>query len=170
MQKRWGLWLLIKSYNRKNGNWSRAPKLGPAQPAGCHSGKAGAVGLLPCIPSPGLLHSVLSLSLCPHLSPMQGVLSPGVTLCSSPLSALQVYPSNSGDDYSRDPAGYTPSKPPSTVYPGAFYMAGEQLRHGVANGRDCNTLVQGWSSPVPCRVQWGWMQSLLRLWDAYQHP
>ncbi|XP_006027235.1 transcription factor E2-alpha isoform X3 [Alligator sinensis] len=33
-----------------------------------------------------------------------------------------VYPSNSGDDYSRDPAGYTPSKPPSTVYPGAFYM------------------------------------------------
>ncbi|XP_019368840.1 PREDICTED: transcription factor E2-alpha isoform X8 [Gavialis gangeticus] len=34
----------------------------------------------------------------------------------------QVYPSNSGDDYSRDPAGYTPSKPPSTVYPGAFYM------------------------------------------------
>lgn len=39
--------------------------------------------------------------------------------------APQVYPSNSGDDYSRDPAGYTPSKPPSTVYPGAFYMAGE---------------------------------------------
>ncbi|XP_032654885.1 transcription factor E2-alpha isoform X9 [Chelonoidis abingdonii] len=34
----------------------------------------------------------------------------------------QVYPSNSGDDYSRDPAGYAPSKPPSTVYPGAFYM------------------------------------------------
>ncbi|XP_048686982.1 transcription factor E2-alpha isoform X6 [Caretta caretta] len=33
-----------------------------------------------------------------------------------------VYPSNSGDDYSRDPAGYAPSKPPSTVYPGAFYM------------------------------------------------
>ncbi|XP_075759366.1 transcription factor E2-alpha isoform X8 [Pelodiscus sinensis] len=34
----------------------------------------------------------------------------------------QVYPSNSGDDYSRDPAGYASSKPPSTVYPGAFYM------------------------------------------------
>ncbi|XP_050789693.1 transcription factor E2-alpha isoform X9 [Gopherus flavomarginatus] len=34
----------------------------------------------------------------------------------------QVYPSNSGDDYSRDSAGYAPSKPPSTVYPGAFYM------------------------------------------------
>ncbi|XP_050789695.1 transcription factor E2-alpha isoform X10 [Gopherus flavomarginatus] len=33
-----------------------------------------------------------------------------------------VYPSNSGDDYSRDSAGYAPSKPPSTVYPGAFYM------------------------------------------------
>ncbi|XP_074834565.1 transcription factor E2-alpha isoform X4 [Carettochelys insculpta] len=33
-----------------------------------------------------------------------------------------VYPSNSGDDYSRDPAGYASSKPPSTVYPGAFYM------------------------------------------------
>uniref|UniRef100_G3X8K6 Transcription factor E2-alpha n=1 Tax=Meleagris gallopavo TaxID=9103 RepID=G3X8K6_MELGA len=123
-------------YNRKNGNWSRAPKLGPAQPAGCHSGKAEAAGLLPCIPSPGLLHSVLSPSLCPHLSPTQGVLSPGVTLCSSPLSALQVYPSNSGDDYSRDPAGYTPSKPPSTVYPGAFYMA-----DGLHNSPDL------WSSP-----------------------
>ncbi|XP_069072325.1 transcription factor E2-alpha isoform X4 [Pleurodeles waltl] len=34
-----------------------------------------------------------------------------------------VYPSSSsGDDYSRDPAGYASSKPPSTVYPGAFYM------------------------------------------------
>ncbi|XP_066491051.1 transcription factor E2-alpha isoform X14 [Tiliqua scincoides] len=33
-----------------------------------------------------------------------------------------VYPPNSGDDYSREPAGYAPSKPPSTVYPGAFYM------------------------------------------------
>uniref|UniRef100_A0A8D0DKN5 Transcription factor E2-alpha n=1 Tax=Salvator merianae TaxID=96440 RepID=A0A8D0DKN5_SALMN len=33
-----------------------------------------------------------------------------------------VYPPNSGDDYSRESAGYTPSKPPSTVYPGAFYM------------------------------------------------
>uniref|UniRef100_A0A7N4PV13 Transcription factor E2-alpha n=1 Tax=Sarcophilus harrisii TaxID=9305 RepID=A0A7N4PV13_SARHA len=33
-----------------------------------------------------------------------------------------VYPSNSGDDYSRDPAGYPPSKPASTVYPAAFYM------------------------------------------------
>ncbi|KAM6107378.1 LOW QUALITY PROTEIN: transcription factor E2-alpha [Pterocles gutturalis] len=32
-----------------------------------------------------------------------------------------VYPSNSGDDYSRDPAGYTP-EPPSTVYP-SLYMA-----------------------------------------------
>uniref|UniRef100_A0ACB8F1X0 Uncharacterized protein n=1 Tax=Sphaerodactylus townsendi TaxID=933632 RepID=A0ACB8F1X0_9SAUR len=35
---------------------------------------------------------------------------------------LFVYPPNSGDDYSREPAGYAPSKPPSTVYPGAFYM------------------------------------------------
>ncbi|XP_072457653.1 transcription factor E2-alpha isoform X7 [Notamacropus eugenii] len=33
-----------------------------------------------------------------------------------------VYPSNSGDDYSRDPTGYTSSKPASTVYPAAFYM------------------------------------------------
>ncbi|XP_061457003.1 transcription factor E2-alpha isoform X8 [Rhineura floridana] len=33
-----------------------------------------------------------------------------------------VYPPNSGDDYSREPAGYPPSKAPSTVYPGAFYM------------------------------------------------
>ncbi|KAJ6655152.1 hypothetical protein lerEdw1_005630, partial [Lerista edwardsae] len=33
-----------------------------------------------------------------------------------------VYPPNSGDDYSREPAGYAPSKPSSTVYPGAFYM------------------------------------------------
>ncbi|XP_078526982.1 transcription factor E2-alpha isoform X3 [Lissotriton helveticus] len=35
-----------------------------------------------------------------------------------------VYPSSSsGDDYSRDPAGYASSKPPSTVYPpGAFYV------------------------------------------------
>ncbi|XP_063003247.1 transcription factor E2-alpha isoform X3 [Elgaria multicarinata webbii] len=33
-----------------------------------------------------------------------------------------VYPPNSGDEYTREPAGYTPSKPPSTVYPGAFYM------------------------------------------------
>ncbi|XP_061211975.1 transcription factor E2-alpha isoform X15 [Neopsephotus bourkii] len=48
----------------------------------------------------------------------------------------QVYPSNSGDDYSRDPAGYTPSKPPSTVYPGAFYMA-----DGLHNSADL------WSSP-----------------------
>ncbi|KAM9515770.1 transcription factor E2-alpha isoform 9-T16 [Guaruba guarouba] len=48
----------------------------------------------------------------------------------------QVYPSNSGDDYSRDPAGYTPSKPPSTVYPGAFYMA-----DGLHNSPDL------WSSP-----------------------
>ncbi|XP_015741989.1 transcription factor E2-alpha isoform X5 [Coturnix japonica] len=47
-----------------------------------------------------------------------------------------VYPSNSGDDYSRDPAGYTPSKPPSTVYPGAFYMA-----DGLHNTPDL------WSSP-----------------------
>ncbi|XP_005059953.1 PREDICTED: transcription factor E2-alpha isoform X5 [Ficedula albicollis] len=47
-----------------------------------------------------------------------------------------VYPSNSGDDYSRDPAGYTPSKPPSTVYPGAFYMA-----DGLHNSADL------WSSP-----------------------
>ncbi|XP_051495969.1 transcription factor E2-alpha isoform X10 [Apus apus] len=47
-----------------------------------------------------------------------------------------VYPSNSGDDYSRDPAGYTPSKPPSTVYPGAFYMA-----DGLHNSPDL------WSSP-----------------------
>ncbi|XP_030322426.1 transcription factor E2-alpha isoform X13 [Calypte anna] len=48
----------------------------------------------------------------------------------------QVYPSNSGDDYSRDPAGYTSSKPPSTVYPGAFYMA-----DGLHNSPDL------WSSP-----------------------
>uniref|UniRef100_A0A8C5J9K3 Transcription factor E2-alpha n=1 Tax=Junco hyemalis TaxID=40217 RepID=A0A8C5J9K3_JUNHY len=48
----------------------------------------------------------------------------------------QVYPSNSGDDYSRDPAGYTPSKPPSTVYPGAFYMT-----DGLHNSADL------WSSP-----------------------
>ncbi|KAL7992921.1 hypothetical protein Chor_017177 [Crotalus horridus] len=34
----------------------------------------------------------------------------------------QVYPPNSGDEYSRDSANYTTSKPPSTVYPGAFYM------------------------------------------------
>ncbi|KAM7023753.1 transcription factor E2-alpha isoform 4-T5 [Acridotheres tristis] len=47
-----------------------------------------------------------------------------------------VYPSNSGDDYSRDPAGYTPSKPPSTVYPGAFYMT-----DGLHNSADL------WSSP-----------------------
>ncbi|XP_033926860.1 transcription factor E2-alpha isoform X8 [Melopsittacus undulatus] len=47
-----------------------------------------------------------------------------------------VYPSNSGDDYSRDTAGYTPSKPPSTVYPGAFYMA-----DGLHNSADL------WSSP-----------------------
>ncbi|XP_074933000.1 transcription factor E2-alpha isoform X19 [Phalacrocorax aristotelis] len=47
-----------------------------------------------------------------------------------------VYPSNSGDDYSRDPAGYAPSKPPSTVYPGAFYMA-----DGLHNSPDL------WSSP-----------------------
>ncbi|OWK56294.1 Transcription factor E2-alpha [Lonchura striata] len=47
-----------------------------------------------------------------------------------------VYPSNSGDDYSRDPAGYTPSKPPSTVYPGAFYMS-----DGLHNSPDL------WSSP-----------------------
>lgn len=33
-----------------------------------------------------------------------------------------VYPPNSGDDYSRESTGYAPSKPPSTVYPGAFYM------------------------------------------------
>ncbi|XP_028569648.2 transcription factor E2-alpha isoform X2 [Podarcis muralis] len=33
-----------------------------------------------------------------------------------------VYPPNSGDDYSREPASYPPSKAPSTVYPGAFYM------------------------------------------------
>ncbi|NXV78085.1 TFE2 factor, partial [Atlantisia rogersi] len=53
-----------------------------------------------------------------------------------PFLAPQVYPSNSGDDYSRDPAGYTPSKPPSTVYPGAFYMA-----DGLHNSPDL------WSSP-----------------------
>ncbi|XP_071308251.1 transcription factor E2-alpha isoform X13 [Agelaius tricolor] len=47
-----------------------------------------------------------------------------------------VYPSNSGDDYSRDPAGYTSSKPPSTVYPGAFYMT-----DGLHNSADL------WSSP-----------------------
>ncbi|XP_032937954.1 transcription factor E2-alpha isoform X3 [Catharus ustulatus] len=47
-----------------------------------------------------------------------------------------VYPSNSGDDYSRDAAGYTPSKPPSTVYPGAFYMT-----DGLHNSADL------WSSP-----------------------
>uniref|UniRef100_A0A8C5U0L0 Transcription factor E2-alpha n=1 Tax=Malurus cyaneus samueli TaxID=2593467 RepID=A0A8C5U0L0_9PASS len=47
-----------------------------------------------------------------------------------------VYPSNSGDDYSRDPAGYTPSKPPSTVYPGAFYVT-----DGLHNSPDL------WSSP-----------------------
>ncbi|XP_050842004.1 transcription factor E2-alpha isoform X8 [Serinus canaria] len=47
-----------------------------------------------------------------------------------------VYPSNSGDDYSRDPAGYTPSKPPNTVYPGAFYMT-----DGLHNSPDL------WSSP-----------------------
>lgn len=40
--------------------------------------------------------------------------------------SCQVYPPNSGDDYSREPAGYAPSKPPSTVYPGAFYMPGRQ--------------------------------------------
>ncbi|XP_008945632.1 PREDICTED: transcription factor E2-alpha-like, partial [Merops nubicus] len=55
---------------------------------------------------------------------------------SNPFPALQVYPSNSGDDYSRDPAGYTPSKPSSTVYPGAFYMA-----DGLHNSPDL------WSSP-----------------------
>ncbi|KAJ7308226.1 hypothetical protein JRQ81_008747 [Phrynocephalus forsythii] len=33
-----------------------------------------------------------------------------------------VYPPNSSDEYSREPGGYAPSKPPSTVYPGAFYM------------------------------------------------
>lgn len=53
-------------------------------------------------------------------------------LLSNLFAALQVYPSNSGDDYSRDPAGYTPSKPPSTVYPGAFYMAGELLTTPVS--------------------------------------
>ncbi|XP_026536891.1 transcription factor E2-alpha [Notechis scutatus] len=35
-----------------------------------------------------------------------------------------VYPPSSGDEYSRDSANYAPSKPPSTVYPGAFYMPG----------------------------------------------
>uniref|UniRef100_A0A6J0SNQ9 Transcription factor E2-alpha n=1 Tax=Pogona vitticeps TaxID=103695 RepID=A0A6J0SNQ9_9SAUR len=33
-----------------------------------------------------------------------------------------VYPPNSSDEYNREPGGYAPSKPPSTVYPGAFYM------------------------------------------------
>ncbi|XP_020864808.1 transcription factor E2-alpha isoform X1 [Phascolarctos cinereus] len=33
-----------------------------------------------------------------------------------------VYPSNSGDEYSRDTTGYNSSKPASTVYPAAFYM------------------------------------------------
>ncbi|XP_025890989.1 transcription factor E2-alpha isoform X2 [Nothoprocta perdicaria] len=47
-----------------------------------------------------------------------------------------VYPSNSGDDFSRDPAGYPPSKPASTVYPGAFYMA-----DGLHSSPDL------WSSP-----------------------
>uniref|UniRef100_A0A8C6ZGD7 Transcription factor E2-alpha n=1 Tax=Nothoprocta perdicaria TaxID=30464 RepID=A0A8C6ZGD7_NOTPE len=50
--------------------------------------------------------------------------------------SLQVYPSNSGDDFSRDPAGYPPSKPASTVYPGAFYMA-----DGLHSSPDL------WSSP-----------------------
>lgn len=34
-----------------------------------------------------------------------------------------VYPSASGEDYSRDTAGFSSSKAPSTVYPGSFYMA-----------------------------------------------
>ncbi|XP_029469842.1 transcription factor E2-alpha isoform X11 [Rhinatrema bivittatum] len=49
-----------------------------------------------------------------------------------------VYPSNSGDDYSRDSAGYASSKPTSTVYPGAFYMP-----DGLHNSADL------WSSSGP---------------------
>nr|XP_033810221.1 transcription factor E2-alpha isoform X3 [Geotrypetes seraphini] len=49
-----------------------------------------------------------------------------------------VYPSNSGDDYSRDPAGYASSKPTSTVYSAAFYMP-----DGLHNSADL------WSSSGP---------------------
>ncbi|XP_028908426.1 transcription factor E2-alpha isoform X2 [Ornithorhynchus anatinus] len=49
-----------------------------------------------------------------------------------------VYPANSGDEYSRDPAGYASSKPPSTVYPAAFYMP-----DGLHNSADI------WSSSGP---------------------
>ncbi|XP_042335842.1 transcription factor E2-alpha isoform X4 [Sceloporus undulatus] len=42
-----------------------------------------------------------------------------------------VYPPNSGDEYNRETASYAPSKPPSTVYPGAFYMP-----DGIHNSAD----------------------------------
>ncbi|XP_062816150.1 transcription factor E2-alpha isoform X2 [Anolis carolinensis] len=42
-----------------------------------------------------------------------------------------VYPPNSGDEYNRETAGYAPSKAPSTVYPGAFYMP-----DGIHNSAD----------------------------------
>ncbi|KAM4809303.1 transcription factor E2-alpha isoform 2-T2 [Rhinophrynus dorsalis] len=34
-----------------------------------------------------------------------------------------VYPTNSGDEYSGDRGSYTSTKPPNSIYPGAFYMA-----------------------------------------------
>uniref|UniRef100_A0A8D0HHR0 Transcription factor E2-alpha n=1 Tax=Sphenodon punctatus TaxID=8508 RepID=A0A8D0HHR0_SPHPU len=67
-----------------------------------------------------------------------------------------VYPSNSGDDYSREPAGYAPSKPPSTVYPGAFYMpdglhnsADLWSSSGTMSQTSYGTMLGSSSSPLP---------------------
>ncbi|KAH0625928.1 hypothetical protein JD844_034300 [Phrynosoma platyrhinos] len=55
-----------------------------------------------------------------------------------------VYPPNSGDDYNRETTSYAPSKPPSTVYPGAFYMPGTmgQSNYGVILGASSSPLPQ----------------------------
>ncbi|XP_053151932.1 transcription factor E2-alpha isoform X6 [Hemicordylus capensis] len=67
-----------------------------------------------------------------------------------------VYPPNSGDDYSREPAGYAPSKPSGTVYPGAFYMpdglhnsADLWSSSGTMNQSNYGAILGASSSPLP---------------------
>ncbi|NXJ33653.1 TFE2 factor, partial [Ciconia maguari] len=95
---------------------------------------------------PGLPSSVSGRSVFPagipslFLRPL-GVPAPSAAKAASPVSPAT--PNIDGLDFSktrkgfpRDPAGYTPSKPPSTVYPGAFYMAERDpgVNRGAAGG------------------------------------
>ncbi|KFW70639.1 Transcription factor E2-alpha [Pygoscelis adeliae] len=103
---------------------------------------------------PGLPSSVSGRSVFPAGIPSQFLHPPGVP---APSAARAAGPT----------AGYTPSKPPSTVYPGAFYMAGPSSPGPACAGSNWRALV-----PLGCRslrfpLSPGWPVTLAGSWCWY---